>query len=251
MQGPMPHRLLLPLLAAALLLPAGAAQAHHRPAVPWWALEQDEVVLPETDAGLDPWAEEDEEAPPPPVPAFPAPGDTGPDAGQDGEGWAPAGPPRPQPPALPPLVTGKLVPGKVARMRTDGRAAIPRGAPRAVRRLIAAYNQIIGRPYKWGGGHGRLVDRGYDCSGTVSYGLIRTGVLHASMVSGSFARWGSAGAGRWVTIYANKGHVYLEVAGLRLDTSAVGDAYRGGKGVRWRSVIGRRPGFSVRHPTGF
>lgn len=149
----------------------------------------------------------------------------------------------------PPPVTSTYVAGKVARMRTDGKAAIPRGAPKRVRSLIAQYNRIVGKSYKWGGGHARLVDSGYDCSGAVGYGLIKGGLLRATMVSGSFARWGSAGTGRWVTIYAHRDHVYIEVAGLRLDTSAVGD--RGGRsGVRWRPVIGQRGGFKVRHPTG-
>ena len=150
-----------------------------------------------------------------------------------------------------PLVTTLTVAGKQAMLRTNGKAAIPRGAPRRVRAIIAAANRIAGKPYKWGGGHARLEDRGYDCSGTVSYTLIRsgTGLLASPLVSRSFARWGAAGAGRWVTVYANKGHVYMEVAGLRLDTSAVGDPGVG-KGARWRPVIGRREGFKVRHPPG-
>ncbi len=151
--------------------------------------------------------------------------------------------------AAPAPVTSTFVPGREARMRTDGKAAIPRGAPKRVRNLIAQYNRIVGKRYKWGGGHGKLVDSGYDCSGAVGYGLIKGGLLRTTMVSGAFARWGSAGPGRWVTVYANKGHVYVEVAGLRLDTSAVGD--RGGrKGVRWRPAIGRRSGFKLRHPVG-
>jgi hypothetical protein len=132
-------------------------------------------------------------------------------------------------------------------LRTNGKAAIPRGAPRRVRAILAAGNQIAGKPYKWGGGHARLVDRGYDCSGAVGYALIRAGFQVAPMVSGQYARWGAAGAGRWVTVYANKGHVYMEVAGLRLDTSAAG---YGGEGVRWRPVTGKRRGFKVRHPVG-
>jgi hypothetical protein len=83
----------------------------------------------------------------------------------------------------------------------------------------------------------------------VSYALIRSGVLSYPMVSGTFAHWAAKGAGRYVTVYANKGHVYMEVAGLRLDTSAVGDP-RGKSGVRWRPPIGRRFGFAVRHPDG-
>jgi hypothetical protein len=148
-----------------------------------------------------------------------------------------------------PLVTTPTVSGRKAMLRTNGKAAIPRGAPRRVRAIIAAANRIAGKPYKWGGGHARLEDRGYDCSGTVSYALIRAGLLGSPMVSGTFARWGSKGTGRWVTIYANKGHVYMEIAGLRLDTSAVGDP-GGKKGVRWRPAIGKRRGFHVRHIAG-
>lgn len=148
-----------------------------------------------------------------------------------------------------PAVTTSYVAGKVARMRTDGKAAIPRGAPKRVRSLIAQYNRIAGKRYKWGGGHARLVDSGYDCSGAVGYGLIKGGLLNTTMVSGSFARWGAAGAGRWVTVYAHKDHVYVEVAGLRLDTSPVGDR-SGRSGVRWRPAIGQRRGFKVRHPVG-
>ncbi len=150
-------------------------------------------------------------------------------------------PVQPQPaPLFPPLVTTGTVPGRQALMRTDGKAAIPRGAPERVRAIIAAANRIVGKRYKWGGGHARLADSGYDCSGTVSYALIRSGELNAPLVSGSFARWGARGAGSYVTIYANRGHVYMEVAGLRLDTSAVGDP--GGRaGVRWRPVDRQAP----------
>ncbi len=148
-----------------------------------------------------------------------------------------------------PAVTSRFVRGRVARLRKDGKAAIPLGAPKRVRALIAHYNRIAGKPYKWGGGHGSLADSGYDCSGAVGYGLIKGGLLRTTMVSGSLARWGTAGPGRWVTVYANGGHVYAEIAGLRMDTSAVGD--RGGrKGVRWRPAIGKRSGFKVRHPAG-
>lgn len=149
----------------------------------------------------------------------------------------------------PPPVTSATVPGTVARLRTDGRAAIPLGAPKRVRRLVSQYNRIVGKRYLWGGGHAVVEDRAYDCSGAVGYGLIKTGLLHTTMVSGRFARWAAAGPGRWVTIYANRSHVYAEVAGLRLDTSPYGDP-AGASGVRWRSVVGARPGFRVRHPIG-
>jgi len=185
-----------------------------------------------------------------------------PTADEDGSGGDDSGEqPWPQPalddplepldPVLPEIEvpTTKTIAGKVALVRADGKAAIPRGAPKRVRQLIAAANQIVGKPYKWGGGHAKLVDRGYDCSGTVSYALIRTGLLRAPRTSGGLTRWGAAGAGRWVSVYANAGHVYLEVAGLRLDTSPVGD--RGGRsGPRWRPLVGKRRGFKSRHPVG-
>jgi hypothetical protein len=152
-------------------------------------------------------------------------------------------------PVLPTIPVAKTIPGTVAKLRTDGKAAIPRGAPKRVQALIAAANKIVGKPYKWGGGHAKLVDRGYDCSGAVSFALIGAGVLASPMVSGTLAKWQAGGGGKWLSIYANKGHVYLEVAGLRLDTSPVGDPTRRG-GVRWRPVIGRRTGFHARHVLG-
>jgi cell wall-associated NlpC family hydrolase len=151
-------------------------------------------------------------------------------------------------PALPVSKT-PTVAGKTAMIRRNGLAAIPKGAPAQVRAILSAANQIIGKPYKWGGGHGRLFDSGYDCSGSVSYALIRGGLLSYPMVSGTLARWGAKGVGQYVTIYANKSHVYMEVAGLRLDTSSVGDS-SGKSGVRWRPPIGKRFGFAVRHVSG-
>ena len=155
-------------------------------------------------------------------------------------------PPEPEP--LPPVST-TYVAGKVARLRTDGKAAIPRGAPKRVRSLIRQYNRIVGKRYLWGGGHAVLEDKGYDCSGAVGYGLIKTGMLGSTLVSGGFARWAAAGPGRWMTIYAHSEHVYAEIAGLRLDTSPYGDV-TAASGVRWRPLVGQRAGFKVRHPVG-
>jgi hypothetical protein len=157
----------------------------------------------------------------------------------------------PELPEAPEVVTTtlKVVPGAVARMRADGRAAVPHDAPARIRAVIRAANAIVGRPYRWGGGHARVVDSGYDCSGAVSYALIKSGQLRAPLVSGELARTYAAGRGRWLTIYANRGHVYLEVAGLRLDTSGVGDP-AGREGVRWRPVVGQRTGFRKRHLVG-
>jgi cell wall-associated NlpC family hydrolase len=199
----------------------------------------------EPDEAADFWGEEEPEQPELPV----LPTEIWEDRPAPREQPRPSERPRPTE-SLPPLVTGKIVKGKIARLRRDGKAAIPRGAPKRVRRIIAAANQIVGKPYKWGGGHGSLVDRGYDCSGAVGYALIRGAALMRSpMVSGQMARWGASGAGRWVTVYAHSGHVYLEVAGLRLDTSPYGDPTRR-SGVRWRAVVGRRGGFRARHPLG-
>src|SRR3954454_11302141 len=148
-----------------------------------------------------------------------------------------------------PVANTPTVPGKTAMIRRTGLAAVPKAAPARVRALISAANTIIGKPYKWGGGHGRLFDSGYDCSGSVSYALIRAGLLGYPMVSGTLAHWGAKGEGSYVTIYANRSHVYMEVAGLRLDTSSVGDR-TGKSGVRWRPPIGKRFGFAVRHISG-
>ena len=235
-------RALLCVLALLALTPATASATHWRTQDPPEQAEQpwgDEEEHGWEEPTFEPAPPAPAEPPqlPPPVPDFAPPADP--------ETWAPE--PEPQIP----LVATPTVAGKQAMLRTNGKAAIPRGAPQRVRAIIAAANQIVGKPYKWGGGHAKLVDRGYDCSGTVSYALIKsgTGLLYSPMVSGSFARWGAAGAGRWVTVYANRGHVYLEIAGLRLDTSAVGD-WGGSKGVRWRPVIGKRKGFKVRHALG-
>ena len=218
----------------ALALTAGAARAQAQ-APPPETPAYDEVV--DDDHGNDP-GRPGENGPRPQAPGLLIPANPG-----AADGWE-----LPEQDELPD-VTSAYVAGRDARMRTDGKAAIPRGAPKRIRSLIAQYNRIVGKRYKWGGGHARLVDSGYDCSGAVGYGLIRAGLLSSPLVSGGFARWGAAGAGRWVTVYAHRSHVYVEIAGLRLDTSPVGDrAGRGG--VRWRPIIGQRRGFKVRHPVG-
>src|SRR5688572_8932470 len=130
------------------------------------------------------------------------------------------------------VAAGQAVDGPWAGLRTDGRAAIPLRAPQRVRLLIAALNEIAGRPYKWGGGHRRVFDRGYDCSGAVSYGLIRAGLLAYPLDSRLFMRYAATGPGRHLTIYTSRSHMYLEIAGLRLDTSPVGDTIDGRRGVR-------------------
>src|SRR5215207_8220282 len=121
----------------------------------------------------------------------------------------------------------------------------PESAPETVKDVITAGNAIATTPYKWGGGHAQWDDTGYDCSGSVSYALHGGGLLDSALVSGDFARWGSGGPGRWITIYANGGHVYMVVAGMRFDTSA-----RSRTGSRWTMEQRDSDGFSVTHPRG-
>lgn len=129
----------------------------------------------------------------------------------------------------------------------DGRAIAPPGAPVTVKRVIAAANQINGRPYVWGGGHASWFTRGYDCSGAVGYALRGGGLLDVTMVSGQLARWGEGGVGRWITVYANEDHVYMEVAGLRFDTRTPPP---GVSGPRWHRAGVDPAKFAARHPAG-
>jgi hypothetical protein len=128
-----------------------------------------------------------------------------------------------------------------------GKAIAPQSAPPAVKRVIAAANQIRNTPYVWGGGHRSWASHGYDCSGSVSFALHGGGLLNSPLVSGSFMRWGAPGPGRWITIYANGGHVYAVIAGLRWDTS--GNTH--GTGPRWHDSAASPRGFAVRHPVGY
>ena len=129
----------------------------------------------------------------------------------------------------------------------DGLAVAPTGAPAAVTALIAAGNQIATLPYKYGGGHGSFVDTAYDCSGSVSFALHGAGLLAATLDSTELSTWGRSGAGRWITIYANKTHTYLVVAGIRFDTSG----QKAAGGTRWQAALRSNKGFKVRHPAGF
>ena len=139
----------------------------------------------------------------------------------------------------------KSVPGARGSVTEDGFGVPPASAPKVVKDVIAAGNVIATTPYKWGGGHGRWDDTGYDCSGSVSYALHGAGLLDTSLVSGDFASWGSPGTGRWITIYANRDHVYMVVAGMRFDTSA-----RSRSGSRWTMEERSSAGFAVTHPNG-
>ncbi len=148
-----------------------------------------------------------------------------------------------------PTTRRTTVPGRRAMLRPDGTAAIPSGAPARVRSLIRAVNAIVGKPVKRGGGHARLRDSGYDAAGAVGYALVKVKAQRKVVSLAGLRRLHRGRAGRYVTIYLSSRHVYLEVAGLRLDTSTFGDA-SGRSGVRWRPAVGKRAGFGVRHPTG-
>jgi hypothetical protein len=128
-----------------------------------------------------------------------------------------------------------------------GEAVAPPGAPGAVKRMIAAANEIDNRPYLWGGGHTSFLARGYDCSGAVSYVLHAAGLLDRTMVSGQLADWGEAGVGRWITVYANNQHVFAVIAGLRFDTRG---NRPGVTGPRWHRARVDTRRFLARRPSG-
>ena len=141
--------------------------------------------------------------------------------------------------------TAYLQTGPRARVLPDGTAVAPDDAPEPVKRVIQAANAISKLPYKWGGGHGAWRDSGYDCSGSVSFALAGAGLLKTPMTSGGFMNYGASGEGEWITIYANGGHMFMVVAGLRFDTSG-----RARAGTRWQSGIRSTAGLAVRHVPG-
>jgi septal ring factor EnvC (AmiA/AmiB activator) len=130
-------------------------------------------------------------------------------------------------------------------VNTAGMVQPPPGAPEAVRQVIAAGNAIATLPYIFGGGHASFHANGYDCSGSVSYALAAAGLVSSPMVSGAYEDWGEAGPGKWITIYANAGHMWMDVAGWRFDTVALAES-----GTRWARGGGEFAGFVVRHPAG-
>jgi cell wall-associated NlpC family hydrolase len=143
------------------------------------------------------------------------------------------------------LATFSAARGPIPQVRSDGTAVAPLQAPSIVAAVIGAGNAIATTPYKWGGGHGAWKDNGYDCSGSVSFALAGAGLMSSPLTSGMFMSWGDPGPGRWISIYANNGHVWMIVAGLRFDTSGANGF------TRWQSAQGRSTaGFVVRHPPG-
>jgi len=149
---------------------------------------------------------------------------------------------------LSPAEIDLCTPTAKAKLLVSGELIPPKSAPARVKAVIAAANKIRTKPYVWGGGHARWWDRGYDCSGSVSYALHGGEFLESPMPSGPMERWGEGGEGRWITVYANAGHAYAVIAGVRWDTSGNTD---GKTGPRWHTDLRDNAGFVARHPLGF
>jgi len=144
-----------------------------------------------------------------------------------------------------PVPVDPAAPLPEATLAGDGTAIAPPGAPEEVVEVIAAANEIATLPYRYGGGHRRFADTAYDCSGSVSFALNGAGLIDAPLASTGLAAWGEPGAGRWITVYANKGHAFMVVAGLRFDTSG-----QKASGSRWQPMDRSTRSFTVRHPAG-
>lgn len=163
-------------------------------------------------------------------------------AATGGAGLAPA-------PAAPSTPQRPTVPGTRAKI-IKGVAYAPAYAPIQVKKAIWAGNQIRLKPYAVGGGHGRWKDSAYDCSGSVSYLLHAAGLLKVSEDSGQMESWGKKGVGQWITVYTNPGHAFIEIAGIRMDTSREGDPHPPpGTGPRWRPLMTSTAGYIARHPS--
>ena len=135
-----------------------------------------------------------------------------------------------------------------ATLTPGGLAVAPIDAPAAVQEVIAAGNEIARLPYRYGGGHMTYEDTAYDCSGSISYVFAAAHLLDQTVVSGQLENWGDAGPGKWITVFANAGHTFMYVAGLRFDTVALAET-----GSRWSDRPADEPDlstFSVRHPPG-
>ena len=135
-----------------------------------------------------------------------------------------------------------------ATLTPGGLAIAPIDAPSVVQEVIAAGNQIARLPYRYGGGHVTYEDTAYDCSGSISFVFEAAGLLNGPVVSGELMTWGNAGPGKWITVFANSGHTFMYVAGLRFDTVALAET-----GSRWSNRSADEPDlgtFAVRHPPG-
>jgi hypothetical protein len=153
-----------------------------------------------------------------------------------------------------------LLPGTAARILPSGLAAAGSQAPSAVRAMVAAGNRLFDATYLYGGAHGASLEElqpAYDCSSAVSYVLHGGGELGSGALdSTELARYGLAGPGRYVSIYANPAHAFIYVAGMRFDTvedPAYDSGPSSGKpGPRWRvsTSVPAWAAWAVRHPAG-
>jgi hypothetical protein len=148
-----------------------------------------------------------------------------------------------------------LTPGQRAQLLPNGLAAAPTTAPEGVKLMIAAGNQIEGKPYLYGGGHGLPLSEiapSYDCSSSVEHLLYGAGLVPVTYTAPSSAleSFGLPGPGRWVTLYASSQHVFMYVAGLRWDTWNAAGPGDGSPGIGWHPLIRSSAGFVARHPSG-
>jgi cell wall-associated NlpC family hydrolase len=143
---------------------------------------------------------------------------------------------RAQQQALKPVAGGNSVGG-------DGTIPIPPNVPEAVQRVIAGANAIADFPYVFGGGHASFVDNAYDCSGSVSYALAAGGLLSTPQTSGELEKWGAPGPGRYITIEAAAGHVYMYVDGVMYNTAGRSGVYAS----RWQVKPVDNSGYVTRH----
>jgi hypothetical protein len=159
-----------------------------------------------------------------------------------------------------------FIPGEQAELDPDDGhvALIPAAAPASVQAMLVAGDELQDLPYGPGGHPDPLGASDEDCSSTVNYVLYRSGarplaeILHDNPLAQDYVSWGAPGPGRWVTIYASarpEPHVFMTIAGLRLDTSHNGTDVgpnRFENGPRWRILdhIPTWAHWSVRHPPG-
>lgn len=148
-----------------------------------------------------------------------------------------------------------LTPGARARLLPGGLAAAPADSPSAVKQIIAAGNQIVGKPYVYGAAHGlplSLLAPAYDCSSSVEHLLYGARLLPVSYAAASAAleSFGDPGPGQWVTLYASADHVFMYVAGLRWDTHNAAGTSDGSAGIGWHPLVRSGAGFVARHPVG-
>jgi hypothetical protein len=128
----------------------------------------------------------------------------------------------------------------------NGYAVAPSSAPLLVRVAVDAGNELVGKPYRYAGGHRNFYDTAYDCSGAVSFVLHSIGKMNTPTPSKELRAYAKGGPGKWITVYASRGHSFLVVAGLRFDTG-----YGAGEhGPRWLTRSRPADEFVMRHPQG-